>query len=558
MAHRHNSNTSDREPSWAGVDKAALPRVAFADKGEPEKKSTWKYPHHFVSGGTRKDENGIWTDGEIYLHRGGLNAAWSAAQGGRSGQQASSSVKSHLDTHRKALKIGEHAEEPKSSDSSILDLVQDRAWAIHPAKLDEINAFVMARANGQVQDIEAAKGKSGNRATEAYEVVDGVAVIPVYGTLGKRMNMLMAFSGGTSTELIQRDIAMALDDPAVTSILLDIDSPGGTIDGTKELSDYILEAKLTKPIVAYANGMMASAAAWIGTSATEVVAFDTAITGSIGVAVTHYDRSERDKQQGVTRTEIYAGKYKRIAPDSGPLTKEGKAYLQDMVDTYYSIFVEAMARNRNTTVDAVLEHMADGRLFIGRQALDVGLVDQVGNMSVALKSARQKGRNANMDREMLKQDHPEVYAEIETEVMEKLVWEDVKTRFAGDLQAELETARSGGVEDERGRCVGLLDAQADPEATRAAISDGTPVADAYKGFYEAERQSRTKLLADTQISMEPQVLAQGRAKDSDTADFMGMVQAYQAEHKCGLGTAVKKVSAAHPEIHQAWLDKQAQ
>lgn len=110
MAHTHNSKTADTEPAWSAVDKTALPRVAFADMGEPDKKSTWRYPHHWVRGGTRKDEDGIWTDGDMYLHRGGLNAAWAAAQGARSGEKAPAAVIDHLRQHRKALGLEEHAD----------------------------------------------------------------------------------------------------------------------------------------------------------------------------------------------------------------------------------------------------------------------------------------------------------------------------------------------------------------------------------------------------------------------------------------------------------------
>jgi len=103
MAFTHNSKVAEKEPAWGEVDKTKLPRPAFADKGEDGKKSTWKYPHHWIEGGGAPDENGVYTTGTMYLHGGGLDAAWSAAQGGRSGEKASSEVISHLDVHRKAL-----------------------------------------------------------------------------------------------------------------------------------------------------------------------------------------------------------------------------------------------------------------------------------------------------------------------------------------------------------------------------------------------------------------------------------------------------------------------
>ena len=110
MAHNHNSKTADNEPAWSSVDKTALPRNAFADMGDPDKKSTWKFPHHWIKGGTKKDDNGIWIDGEMYLHRGGLNAAWAAANGARSGEKASQAVIDHLQRHRKALGMDSEAD----------------------------------------------------------------------------------------------------------------------------------------------------------------------------------------------------------------------------------------------------------------------------------------------------------------------------------------------------------------------------------------------------------------------------------------------------------------
>ena len=103
MAHTHNSKVKEGEPSWGSVDKTALPRNAFAGQGEAGKKSTWSYPHHWISGGTKKDDDGIWTDGEMFLSEGGLKAAWAAAMGARSGQKASQDIIDRLRAHRKAL-----------------------------------------------------------------------------------------------------------------------------------------------------------------------------------------------------------------------------------------------------------------------------------------------------------------------------------------------------------------------------------------------------------------------------------------------------------------------
>ncbi len=98
------SELRENEPDWSELNKESLPWQAFANykSMDKEKKSTWKYPHHFIAGG--KKEDGIFTSGTMYLHKGGLNAAWAAAQGARSGKKATPEIITHLERHRKAIK----------------------------------------------------------------------------------------------------------------------------------------------------------------------------------------------------------------------------------------------------------------------------------------------------------------------------------------------------------------------------------------------------------------------------------------------------------------------
>lgn len=103
----HNSKTAGSEPSWANVDKTRLPPAAFATKGS--NRSDLKYPHHWVQGGKTNDE-GVYTSGTMYLHRGGLRAALSAAGGARSGKKASSAISAHLQRHASAIGMGEDEE----------------------------------------------------------------------------------------------------------------------------------------------------------------------------------------------------------------------------------------------------------------------------------------------------------------------------------------------------------------------------------------------------------------------------------------------------------------
>lgn len=125
MAFRHNSVVAKREPQWGSMDKSKLPRVAFARQGEPDQKSTWGFPHHWVSGGKDMNGDGIFDTGTLFLHRGGLNAAWSAANGGRSGKKAEPAVLSHLRKHFKDLGVTQAELHQLSPDVNFSALTQE-------------------------------------------------------------------------------------------------------------------------------------------------------------------------------------------------------------------------------------------------------------------------------------------------------------------------------------------------------------------------------------------------------------------------------------------------
>ena len=127
---------------------------------------------------------------------------------------------------------------------------------------------------------------------------------------------------------------------------------------------------------------MASAGVWIGTAADRVLITNkTDIVGSIGVVTQHIDRSERNRKMGIKVTEIFSGKFKRIASDHAPLSEDGREVIQAHLDYIYTIFVETVAEYRGVTVDDVLARMADGRQFIGQQAIDAGLVDDFATLT---------------------------------------------------------------------------------------------------------------------------------------------------------------------------------
>lgn len=298
-------------------------------------------------------------------------------------------------------------------------------WAIQPDKLREIGEIYATHLRGDKIDIAGVEARIGRplaNEPQRYDIVDGVAIVPLMGVIAKRMNLFSQISGGASTELAIRDLRAAVDDPNVNAIILHIDSPGGTVDGTQQLAAVVREVGQSKPITALADGTMASAAYWIGSAAQSVYIADTTTqVGSIGVVMSHVDVSGAEAQRGVKTTEIYAGKYKRISSQYGPLTESGKQDLQDKVDYLYQLFVETVADHRSTSVDKVLSDMADGRVFIGQQAIDAGLVDGVSTLSALIAQMANAtvpagvqakpttpNKEKRMDLATLKKEHPDL------------------------------------------------------------------------------------------------------------------------------------------------------
>lgn len=272
-------------------------------------------------------------------------------------------------------------------------------WAILPSKFNEIAAVLSGRVAGIPADVaaieRAIEAQAQLRDRHTYTIgpsaINGqsgarggaVAVIPVYGTIAQRMDLMSAMSGGASTESLKRQIREAVADPSVGSIVLDIDSPGGSVFGVQELSDVIFEARQHKRIVAVANSLAASAAYWIGSAADEFVVTPGGQVGSVGVIVAHQDYSAfvNATEAGMAAlpayTFIVAGQHKADGNFAEPLSDETRAFIQSTVDDYYRAFVDTVARNRGISSQQVVDGFGQGRTFGAQEAFARGMVDDV-------------------------------------------------------------------------------------------------------------------------------------------------------------------------------------
>lgn len=197
-------------------------------------------------------------------------------------------------------------------------------WAIEPRWLTTILA-VTSRQNLSVEAVEAQLGRPLD-GTRTVTVRDGVATIPLEGPIFRRAGLFAAISGGASVEDLGLDLTAALNEAAVSAILLNVDSPGGEVNGIAELAAMIRAAEAQKPVVAYISDLGASAAYWLASAAQEVVVASTALVGSIGVIATMPD----PRRRGDGEIQFVSSQSPRKAPD--PTTESGADQLQAMVD----------------------------------------------------------------------------------------------------------------------------------------------------------------------------------------------------------------------------------
>lgn len=219
------------------------------------------------------------------------------------------------------------------------------------------------------------------------QVGGGVALIDVTGPLLKDAGWLSYFGFG-STRDIRRAVEAAAADDDVETIVLRIDSPGGTTDGIAEVTDAVAAAARGMPVVAQVDGMAASAAYWIASQATTIVAQRMDMVGSIGVRMLLYDFSQAFANEGVEAVPIDTGPFKSAGAVGTEITEEQRADFQRVVDAYMDAFRTAVMAGRSMSADAFAA-VADGRLFTAAEALSLGLIDRVGTVEDTLAQAAQ-------------------------------------------------------------------------------------------------------------------------------------------------------------------------
>lgn len=261
--------------------------------------------------------------------------------------------------------------------------VFDTPVLIARAKLNVILGVLVPRLNGEALSFAQPAAMRG------YDVTpEGIAIIPVIGTLVRRTVGLEAQSGLTSYTNIGQQLAEAVADPNIKAILLDIDSPGGEAGGAFDLADQIYAARKAKPVWAVANEEAFSAAYAIAAAASKIYVSRTGGVGSIGVIAVHLDQSQAEAEAGLKYTAIYAGAHKNDLSPHEPLSDPARATLQTEVDRVYELFVSTVMRTRGLTQEAIKS--TEAGLFFGADAVSSGLADKLGTFDDAYADLRSR------------------------------------------------------------------------------------------------------------------------------------------------------------------------
>ncbi|MFA5378152.1 MAG: S49 family peptidase [Dehalococcoidia bacterium] len=437
-------------------------------------------------------------------------------------------------------------------------------WAILPEKLVQIENIITSHMAGDKLDLKKIEAKimsfDAPASKAPYEVVNGSAIIPINGVLSSNPSAFeRIFFDAVSMEQIREDVSAAVNDPAVNQVVLSIDSPGGSVQGTQETANHIFNLRGSKPIIAHTSRMMASAAYYIGAAADKIlISGDNVMAGSIGTIYRHVDFSKQNENEGVKVTEFVSGQYKNAFSSNAPLDETKSEYIQSIVNKSFDVFAADVTKFRGVQKS----NMGEGKVFLGQDAIDAGLVDgfsslsdivngqpagvQTANRAPIAAQTNEIAGEDNMDIAKLKAEFPDLYASVVAEG---------KT----ELEAQVKAASEKALSDERARVSGIKAAliPGHEKLVDALIENGASVEAAMAAIIKAENDKRAGVLASIQASAPAPVAAavEPAPEPEKEKGFNEMVEAHMADNKSSKAAAISAIAREHPEVHKAYLEQ---
>lgn len=302
----------------------------------------------------------------------------------------------------------------------------------------------------QPQMQELAASFSNNRERERpYQVKDGLAILPVSGTLLHKYGYLKPYSGSTGYDGIIARLHDAINDPSINAIMLDIDSPGGEAAGCFDCAETILKLREIKPIYALCYDTMCSAAMAIGSACTERWITQSGRAGSVGVVVAHASYQDQLKESGIDITLIHSGKHKVEGNPYEKLSAEVLSSIQARLDQSRDTFAALVAKGIGMDKQAVLD--TEAQVFVGQQAVDVGFADRVVNGQQAVDLLIEQIRTNSLTGVAMSQKTNAPQAQLASAVAS-----ETQGSAPALTQADVDNARLEGATAERERIGAIL------------------------------------------------------------------------------------------------------
>jgi len=239
-----------------------------------------------------------------------------------------------------------------------------------------------------VEEIKVQGGKFGGGKIALIEVEGLLANIRTGGVLQPQENKLSLFT---------EQLARAESDPKVKAVVLRINSPGGTVTCSDTMYDAVkrFRERTHTPVIASAQEVMASGAFYLATSCDEIYAQPTSVVGSIGVIINTFAIDGTLAKLGVKNEVIKSGPMKDMGSPFKPLGNEERAVMQGLINEYYARFVQVVQAKCHIDDQEKLKVATDGRVFSGRQAQGLGLIDKLGTLEDAIDRAKELGHAQN-------------------------------------------------------------------------------------------------------------------------------------------------------------------
>lgn len=307
-----------------------------------------------------------------------------------------------------------------------------------------------------------------------YSRKGNVGVIEIRGPLVNSDSWMMEMLGMSTFPAIREALVFAASDPEVDQILLDIESPGGTVAGTNDTANLVRQVGVSKPVTAFSDGLIASAAYWVGSAAAKIYVGETAIVGSVGILATLVSESEALKKDGIEVRVVRAGKNKVLNHPAEPISERAVEKTQEQADAMYDVFTAAVMKNRPLLKADKMNAWAEGNVYLGLDSIEVGLADGVSTFDKVLAQLTvDKGEVDNYIPGHKKKRVVQMpRAALDTKLAALV---ESGAALSAEQQAEVDAVKAAA-EAEAAQAQAAADAQAAAEAQAAADAEAAKIA----------------------------------------------------------------------------------